>query len=259
MGIVRKRKGLDRLVAGLRAFGVTGSFSAATSHDELDAITAAIVGRFFLDGRFEALGNEAEDYLIVPDLAARSDLWASRLVIGLSGPIAAGKTTLARHLEKQGFAYVRYSQVLESLLRAQGAAPDRASLQQLGEQLNAAGKQRWLSSQVVMAVRDRPRIVVDGIRFAEDHAFWSERAGPRFHHLHVASGYEVRRARYECLFPNADFSTISAQPVEREAASVGRLAHLTIGNEGELSDATSRLDELVERVSCRSAALAVIP
>jgi uncharacterized protein YprB with RNaseH-like and TPR domain/predicted nuclease with RNAse H fold len=249
MGIVRKRKGLDRLVAGLRAFGVTGSLSPSTSHDELDAITAAIVGRFFLDGRFEALGNEAEDYLIVPDLVPRSDVWASRLVIGISGPIAAGKTTLARHLERQGFTYVRYSQVLENELNAQGVAPDRAGLQRLGEQLNASGKQRWLSSQLFMAAGDSQRIVVDGIRFAEDHAFWSERAGPNFHHIHVASAYDVRRARYERLDPEADFSAISAQPVERQVASLGRLAHLTIENGGRLSDATSRLNELVERIS----------
>ena len=38
------------------------------SHDELDAITSAIVGLFYLCGRYEALGNAEEGYLIVPCL-----------------------------------------------------------------------------------------------------------------------------------------------------------------------------------------------
>lgn len=38
------------------------------SHDELDAITSAMVGLFYLCGRYEALGNAEEGYLIVPRL-----------------------------------------------------------------------------------------------------------------------------------------------------------------------------------------------
>lgn len=42
------------------------------SHDELDAITSAIVGLFYLCGRYEALGNAEEGYLIVPCLRGDS-------------------------------------------------------------------------------------------------------------------------------------------------------------------------------------------
>lgn len=58
LGIPRKKeKGkiqTDRLVEGLWKYGIQGDFSV--SHDELDAITAAIVGKLYLDGEYEQLG-----------------------------------------------------------------------------------------------------------------------------------------------------------------------------------------------------------
>ena len=45
------------------------------THDELDAITSAIVGIFFWTGKFEAIGNFDEEYLIIPDLSAKINPW----------------------------------------------------------------------------------------------------------------------------------------------------------------------------------------
>ncbi len=69
MRIPRKRSSLEDLAKGLEAFGIRGAFlSQPCSHDELDAITSAVVGYFFLTGEYEALGNEREERLIVPKL-----------------------------------------------------------------------------------------------------------------------------------------------------------------------------------------------
>lgn len=65
----RKSKSLLLLIAGLAALGLEGAFTGGQlSHDELDAITAALVGHFYLDGQFEALGDARENYLIIPKL-----------------------------------------------------------------------------------------------------------------------------------------------------------------------------------------------
>ncbi len=69
MRIPRKKASLEDLTEGLGAFGIRGNFaSEQTSHDELDAITSGVVGYFYLAGEYEALGNECEEYLIVPRL-----------------------------------------------------------------------------------------------------------------------------------------------------------------------------------------------
>ncbi|MCU7549925.1 DUF429 domain-containing protein [Chitinophagaceae bacterium LB-8] len=69
LGIPRKRKSLEGLVKGLQAFGIKGTYDRkGTTHDEMDAITAALVGYFYLSGKYERLGNEQEGYLIIPDI-----------------------------------------------------------------------------------------------------------------------------------------------------------------------------------------------
>lgn len=67
LGIPRKRAGLDQLHAGLSHFGIRGMRDLpAVSHDELDAITAALVGVFYLAGRYEAVGSEVEGMIVLP-------------------------------------------------------------------------------------------------------------------------------------------------------------------------------------------------
>lgn len=54
LGIPRKNKGVKLLADGLATFGIVGELNV--SHDELDAVTAAIVGLLYLQGDYEALG-----------------------------------------------------------------------------------------------------------------------------------------------------------------------------------------------------------
>jgi predicted nuclease with RNAse H fold len=69
MRIPRKKSSLDDLAGGLQAFGIKGAcLVEGCSHDELDAITSAVVGYFYLTGDYEALGNEHEEWLIIPKL-----------------------------------------------------------------------------------------------------------------------------------------------------------------------------------------------
>jgi predicted nuclease with RNAse H fold len=92
MRIPRKKSSLDDLRYGLAAFGLRGKFvDGEASHDELDAITSAVVGYFFLTGDVEALGNPSEDYLIIPrpTLAALADTAhaaASNNALALAAP-----------------------------------------------------------------------------------------------------------------------------------------------------------------------------
>ncbi|TLY19311.1 MAG: DUF429 domain-containing protein [Nitrospirae bacterium] len=56
-GLPRQHRDREGLLAGLKKLGVRGLTHAATS-DELDAATAALVGRWALSGRGEMLGGE---------------------------------------------------------------------------------------------------------------------------------------------------------------------------------------------------------
>jgi predicted nuclease with RNAse H fold len=67
LGIPRKGSSLEELKWGLNRAGIHGKYlTDRVTHDEVDAITSALVGLFYLAGDSLALGNRSEDYLIVP-------------------------------------------------------------------------------------------------------------------------------------------------------------------------------------------------
>lgn len=69
LGLTRKQKGLPALINGISFLGLKGDFlSKKISHDEVDAITAAIAGLFFIYGQYEAIGDPDEGTIILPKL-----------------------------------------------------------------------------------------------------------------------------------------------------------------------------------------------
>jgi hypothetical protein len=63
--IGRKQDGLSELRRGLQRLGVKG-LHQKMGGDELDAVTAALVGQWFLKGKAEVLGNFRRGAIIVP-------------------------------------------------------------------------------------------------------------------------------------------------------------------------------------------------
>lgn len=96
LNIPRKKLDQTLLAKGLREFGYR--FAGAKSHDELDAITSALVGHFYLANRYDSLGSEDEGFMINPRTASMS--WtrpvAGRTVASVVGIPGAGKTTLSK-------------------------------------------------------------------------------------------------------------------------------------------------------------------
>ena len=64
-GISRKQFGLHRLRHGMERMGIRG-LDKTMNGDELDAVSGAIVGRDFLKGKAEVLGNFRHGAIIVP-------------------------------------------------------------------------------------------------------------------------------------------------------------------------------------------------
>ena len=67
LGIPRKGSSLEELKWGLNRAGIDGEYlTGRVTHDEVDAVTSALVGLFYLAGDYIALGTPSEHYLIVP-------------------------------------------------------------------------------------------------------------------------------------------------------------------------------------------------
>ena len=228
MGIPRKGAGVEFLKQGLADFGIDGLYKDTdVTHDELDAITSAVVGSFFLAGRFEALCGPSEGALVIPDLVANAP---KRLVVGISGRICAGKTTVARFLEAHGFAYTRFSLVIDDEIAARNEIPGRETRQRVGAEINQTKGQRWLCERVLDRVKDRDLVVIDGLRFPEDYAFFFEQFGYDFFHLHIEAPVDVRASRYASSESGPSFEVADSQPVEGQIDKLASCANITLCN-----------------------------
>lgn len=251
MGIPRKGAGEAFLKQGLADFGIEGPYiSNLVRHDELDAITSALVGSFFLANKFEALGDAREAPLIIPDLKGG----VGPLVVGFSGRISAGKTTAARFLETQGFAYTRFSLVIDEEIQRQGQIPNRESRQKMGQEIHETWGQRLLCHRTLERAAGAELIVVDGLRFPEDHCALFERYGARFLHLYIAASDVIRSDRYlaasngETSFPIAD-----RQPVEAQIDELRTHATAIVRNESTIDEFQNELGRILSEFRRRSA------
>jgi uncharacterized protein YprB with RNaseH-like and TPR domain/predicted nuclease with RNAse H fold/dephospho-CoA kinase len=246
MGIPRKGAGEDLLKEGLANFGLTGDFvSTPVKHDELDAITSAIVGCFFLAGKYEALRAPEEGALIIPDLHAKLDT----LVIGFSGRIGSGKTTAARFLESQGYAYVRFSEVIDDVIVSEGKEPNRKTRQNVGWRINKEHGQRWLCDKVIERVGGARKIVIDGLRFPEDHSYFVEAFASLFAHIHLQASTKVRMERLKASgISQDDFLNSESQPTESQVDELQLLATLRLNNDATIDALKEQIVDISETV-----------
>ena len=64
LGIPRKQQGLEKLMAGLEKVGIRGLNNQMSDH-ELDAVTCALVGKFWLEGKSVTYGTP-EQGIVMP-------------------------------------------------------------------------------------------------------------------------------------------------------------------------------------------------
>ena len=251
LGIPRKGSSLEELKWGLSRAGHEGEFlHGKVTHDEVDAITSALVGLFYLADDYIALGNAAEDYLIVPrslrinyrklsDILAATGLdeipmsavdslnarsmrshntqqrQGNRLVIGIAGRIGSGKSLVAQHLALScGFQYLRYSLVLA--LWHDIEPNDKARLQEVGWMImSKPGGQDELNRPLIAQVKEGQDCVIDGLRHPTDLESLTTAFGSRFFLIYIDTPRAVRFERVCDRYSSyEDFMIADSRPVE---------------------------------------------
>jgi predicted nuclease with RNAse H fold len=87
LGIPRKGEGVERLRAGLVRTGLWGGVEdPSTTHDELDAASAAYLGDRYLAGDFVAIGDPREGWMVLaPKAAVLERFWSRDVPVGAMG------------------------------------------------------------------------------------------------------------------------------------------------------------------------------
>lgn len=255
--IPRKQKSLGLLREGLRRLGLTGSGLETRSHDEMDAITSAIVGRYFEAGFFEPMGIPSEAQLIVPKVAPLR--FESAPVICLAGKTGVGKSVVARYLSVfYGFHWIRTRSVIRDLLLDDlNRSPDEQlfdgqidpeaitedQLQKYGAVILDRYKQAPLRRKLtdLVAQSDGP-VVVDSIRdtLDVDRAVLSDRT---FLTWFVDCSDATIRERLSKKTKFGEKRSIAGSPVDRTASDIRGVAAHIIPNSGSLEDLRWCIDD----------------
>ena len=170
-----------------------------------------------------------------------------RLVIGITGHIGSGKTSIGHHLRSAyGFQYLRYSQVLSEWLANDPESKYR--LQEIGWEVMAGGNQTELNHRLISQIKPGVDVAVDGLRHPIDYQSLKNSFLSSFHLLYIDSPAKDRweRLKGHGRYTNLDlFEAADSHPVEQQIDLLRANAEKVIRNEGSLQDLYTTLDEIV--------------
>jgi len=171
-----------------------------------------------------------------------------RLVIGITGRIGAGKTSVGKYLEAQyGFSYIRYSQVLSDWRAKE--PENKACLQVVGWEVMAGGMQSELNSRLISAIPAESDCAVDGLRHSLDFESLDSTFTPHFFLVYLDSPAEMRWPRLRHRYPTFDdFRTADSHPVEQQIESLRGLAFAAIDNQSSIKNLYSAVDSVLMRI-----------
>lgn len=148
-------------------------------------------------------------------------------IVLLSGPICAGKSTLAKRLaDRFGFIQIKTTEFVRTRC---GTKPcHRKKLQDYGQKLDRDGG-NWLVADFERYVHGQPgaNAIVDSVRTKDQVDRFREIYKHRVVHIHLTAPYDVLTSRYgEKFAPNnkLEFSTYSETQKNRTERQVGKLA-----------------------------------
>ena len=253
--IPRKQKSLTLLREGLRRLGLKGRGLDTRSHDEMDAITSAIVGRYFEAGLFEGMGIPSEAQLIVPKVPPLQ--FDENPIICLAGKTGAGKSVVARYLSVFfGFQWVRTREVIKELLLqdAHKEPQERLSrhnfdplhiserdLREFGLLVLNEYKQVPLRMALTRTLhRSHESVVVDSIRDLVDIGSELRRTVQIWF---VDSSDSVIQQRLLSRAKVDQKSVVAASPIDQKASSIRMRADKIISNNGSLEELRWNIDD----------------
>ncbi len=172
---------------------------------------------------------------------------AERLVIGITGRIGSGKTTVGKYLESTyGFQYLRYSEVLADWLAKDPEG--KAQLQKVGWDVMAGGAQAELNRRLVEQIMPDSDVAVDGLRHALDYETLTACFSTSFTLLYLHTDAKERFERLRRLKKYTDLDSFEAadnHPVEQHIESLRTSATMLIQNDRPLRNLYETVDEFV--------------
>jgi adenylosuccinate synthase len=167
-----------------------------------------------------------------------------RLIVVVSGPVAGGKSALARALATR-FGGLRLSTRELLMTRLRPAEPaTRQTLQRIGAELDAETDGRWVADRLSRRIYESHEelIIVDAARIATQIEGLRQAFGRAVRHVHVTASRETCAERYEERRSRADvmeaatYEEVMSDPTEAQVDSLGPMADISIDTDRDGED-----------------------
>lgn len=187
-----------------------------------------------------------------------------KIIIGLVGKIAAGKGTIAKHLEENyGANTYRFSTMLRDVMDRLYQDKNRENLQTVSTLLRQYFGEDILAKVIARdVIADKNKfIVVDGIRRMADIKYLRE--NPNFYLIRIETSPENRFERIKKRAENTDdtnktfaeFLIDENREADQEVPMVMEQANFAIDNNSSFDNLYRQVDETIEKIVAASADL----
>jgi adenylosuccinate synthase len=160
----------------------------------------------------------------------------TRLIVVLSGPIAAGKTTLCDELVGRfEFSVFKTRELIQELLKK--VPSERGALQRAGEALDRKTKGDWVAQSLAKKLQQlelRDNIIVDSVRIKSQIVGLRRAFGSRVVHIHLTADEGILAKRYNARIRTArirelpSYKEAREDPTEKGVEGLGDFADVVI-------------------------------
>lgn len=185
----------------------------------------------------------------------------TKIILGLTGPLASGKGTVAQYLKDNHQAAVyRFSTPLRDVLDRAYLEQSRKNMQDLSLALRNTFGDDLLASIIAKDVTNDKNdiIVVDGVRRLPDIKYL--RQLPDFHLVSVETEQKTRWERMTKRGENPDdeqktfeqFQKDEQAEAEQHIVEVAATAQFTLDNNGSYEDGEKQIEEILNKIKSQN-------
>ncbi|OYT43248.1 MAG: hypothetical protein B6U88_01510 [Candidatus Aenigmarchaeota archaeon ex4484_56] len=171
------------------------------------------------------------------------------MIIGVSGKIGAGKTTLVRYLSNKGFNILGFSSLLREELKKSGMKETRENYIKLGNNLRKKYGDGYLAEKLAEKIKEG-NYVLDGVRSEGEANILKKKLGKKFILIFIDADRNLRYNRIKQRQRDIDLK-MDFDRIEKEDSDIGlnkckELADIIIENNQTIKEFYKKIDEILE-------------
>ena len=179
------------------------------------------------------------------------------MIIAITGPMASGKTEVAKYLESKGFEYFAFSDILREEAKKRGIEPTRDNLQKLGNRIKKEANNQGVLSDIICN-KVKKNAAADGVRNLDEIISFRKRkdfkligvtASPRARYSRIKKRARPGDPETYQKFKKLDNMENRGYTKAQDINNCVNEADFKIVNNGTLEELRKKVDEILAKIN----------